>query len=100
MVWRQFPIRERRRTSSIYIDIESLKPLQANLLSVKLILDCSLSFNLAPVVKWISRWSSEPLLGVRVPPGVPINYGKGPIRNNIDRFVLAAFCPSHGFNRP
>ncbi len=25
----------------------------------------------APVVKWISQWSSEPLLGVRVPPGAP-----------------------------
>ncbi len=25
----------------------------------------------APVVKWISQWSSEPLLGVRIPPGAP-----------------------------
>jgi hypothetical protein len=29
----------------------------------------------APVVKWISHRSSEPLVGVRVPPGAHCGYG-------------------------
>ncbi len=40
-----------------------------NLLTPLFSLYCKEHF--APVVKWISRRSSEPLLGVRIPPGAP-----------------------------
>lgn len=36
-----------------------------------LALDWYDEYRRAPVVKWISQWPSKPLLGVRVPSGVP-----------------------------
>lgn len=40
------------------------------------------------MVKWISQWSSEPLLGVRVPPGAPNRHSSGRTRLHPHRRLL------------